>query len=267
MVEIRDSFRDENILSGKWYATPERENIRIALHKKYCEFDYHDYIFEQIRITNSVSILDAGCGTGETLSRVTELNNGLNVGVDISSGLLRILRQIVNKNVFLISANVISLPFPDRFFDLTFCNYVLYHVKEVDKALSELRRVTKKGGMVVVITKSKYSKKEMDDNLAGFLESMEIHEPITKGEAYFCMEDAEGRLERHFSVVKSKAIINEMKINRVDEYVDYLLSTITFREIFERHKILNYKKKLLRYFRGKSLNITDISCVYLCSNL
>ncbi len=45
-----------------------------------------------------------------------------------------------------IKADLTNLPFPDNTFDLIFCNHVLEHIKEDEKAIKELFRVMKPGG-------------------------------------------------------------------------------------------------------------------------
>ena len=46
-----------------------------------------------------------------------------------------------------VKADILNLPFEDNSFDLIFCNHVLEHIKDDHKAMSELYRVLKKGGM------------------------------------------------------------------------------------------------------------------------
>ncbi len=46
-----------------------------------------------------------------------------------------------------VKANILNLPFEDNSFDLVFCNHVLEHIEDDHKAMTELFRVLKKGGM------------------------------------------------------------------------------------------------------------------------
>lgn len=46
-----------------------------------------------------------------------------------------------------VKADVCHLPFNNNSFDVVFCNHVLEHIKDDKKAMSELFRVLKKGGM------------------------------------------------------------------------------------------------------------------------
>ena len=46
-----------------------------------------------------------------------------------------------------IKADITNLPFEDNTYDVIFCNHVLEHIEEDKKAMQELYRVLKKGGM------------------------------------------------------------------------------------------------------------------------
>ena len=48
-----------------------------------------------------------------------------------------------------VKADVCKLPFENNIYDLVFCNHVLEHVQEDQKAMSELYRVLKKGGTLI----------------------------------------------------------------------------------------------------------------------
>jgi len=49
-----------------------------------------------------------------------------------------------------VHADLTALPFPDASFGLIICNHVLEHIKDEAQALSELRRILRKGGMAVL---------------------------------------------------------------------------------------------------------------------
>lgn len=46
-----------------------------------------------------------------------------------------------------VKADILDLPFEDGSFDIVFCNHVLEHIEDDSKAISELYRVMKPGGM------------------------------------------------------------------------------------------------------------------------
>ncbi|MCL4465139.1 MAG: class I SAM-dependent methyltransferase [Chloroflexi bacterium] len=94
------------------------------------------------------AVLDAGCGTGGTLSRLPAGSWG--VGVDFSPDALQLSRERGLK--WLAQASVEDLPFADASFDLVLCSDVIYHlgVAEDTRALREFCRVLRPGGMAVI---------------------------------------------------------------------------------------------------------------------
>lgn len=93
-------------------------------------------------------VLDIGCGTGATLSRLT--GEALAVGVDVSTTALKHSRE--RGITALGNASAIALPFADRSFDCVLIMDVLYHRGVPDKvaALREAQRVLVQGGVLLV---------------------------------------------------------------------------------------------------------------------
>ncbi|MQA75242.1 MAG: methyltransferase domain-containing protein [Solirubrobacterales bacterium] len=92
--------------------------------------------------------LDAGCGTGIYTRRLAE--RGLEVtGVDVDAEMLAAAR-LKAPAARLVEADVTSLPFEDRSFDLSLAVTVLCFVSDPEQTVSELVRVTRPDGRVVV---------------------------------------------------------------------------------------------------------------------
>lgn len=93
--------------------------------------------------------LDVGVGTGifavELMKRGTEIT-----GIDVSGKMLEIARSKGVRNVAL--GDAVSLDFPDESFDLVVSITALEFIEECDRAISEMVRVCRKGGRVVVGT-------------------------------------------------------------------------------------------------------------------
>jgi len=88
------------------------------------------------------SVLDAGCGEGETLVRLDFLPRQGTAAIDLSEQAVRHVRDRVpgvNASV----ASVADLPFGDDSFDLVLCIEVLEHLPRPDTALDELARVSR----------------------------------------------------------------------------------------------------------------------------
>lgn len=95
------------------------------------------------------SVLDAGCGEGETLARLDSLPRRGTVAVDLSERAVRHVRGRISWADVSV-ANVDELPFGDGSFDLVLCLEVLEHLAEPEAALEELARVSR-GNVVVSV--------------------------------------------------------------------------------------------------------------------
>ncbi len=90
-------------------------------------------------------VLECGCGTGLILQRLAEFATRA-VGIDLSPGMLDHARE---RGLEVKEGSVTELPFDDASFDLTCSFKVLAHVPDIGKALSEMARVTRPGGVVI----------------------------------------------------------------------------------------------------------------------
>ena len=93
-------------------------------------------------------ILDAGCGTGAILQRLG--NPEKNVGIDLAAEAVEFCRQRGLTNVR--QGDINALPFDDASFDAIISSSVIYHdwVPDVARAVREMHRVLRPGGVVIV---------------------------------------------------------------------------------------------------------------------
>lgn len=99
-------------------------------------------------------VLDAGCGTGSlAFALASNPRIGCVTGVDIASEY--IAHASMNRAdpcVRFEIGDVTQLRFEDAFFDHTLSSLVLQFVPEPDRAIREMRRVTRSGGIVAAAT-------------------------------------------------------------------------------------------------------------------
>lgn len=102
------------------------------------------------------TVLEAGCGVGaQTITLARNSPQAQITSVDISEPSLNHARALINKegisNVNFQVADIMNLPFEDETFDHVFICFVLEHLPDPVEALSNLKRVLKKGGTISVI--------------------------------------------------------------------------------------------------------------------
>ena len=121
----------------------------------YLNIDYLQFLVEKVwKITKKVDVVDFGCGYGYLgLVLMPLLPNGSSyTGVDISEELINKGREIFksvpfNHKFIVSSAN--GVPEKADTFDIAICNSVLMHIPEPDAVLAEMKRITKKDGMII----------------------------------------------------------------------------------------------------------------------
>jgi SAM-dependent methyltransferase len=95
-------------------------------------------------------ILDAGCGSGALMAELRE-RGAIVTGFDKSAGMLEVARRRLGDDADLQVADVSSLlPFPGGTFDDVIASLVLHYLEDWGPALTELRRVIKPGGRLIV---------------------------------------------------------------------------------------------------------------------
>lgn len=93
--------------------------------------------------------LDSGCGTG-ALAYALAPHVGEAIGVDTDEEFLAAAREHAPPNCRFVTGDVQALPFGYGEFDLAGCLRVLHHVRRPELAVSELARVTRPGGRILI---------------------------------------------------------------------------------------------------------------------
>lgn len=108
------------------------------------------------------SILDVATGTGDLAIAALKLDPLKITGIDISKNMLEIGREKIQKRGFsskieLIQADSENIPFDDNAFDVAMVAFGVRNFSDPLKGLSEMRRVVRIDGMIMVLEFSKPS--------------------------------------------------------------------------------------------------------------
>jgi len=99
-----------------------------------------------LRYATGADVLEAGCGTGLLLKEIAPRARRA-VGLDLSRGMLA---KAAERGLDTVHASVTHLPFADASFDVAYSMKVLAHVEDFPRALSEMARVVRPGGHVLI---------------------------------------------------------------------------------------------------------------------
>lgn len=101
-------------------------------------------------------VADIGCGSGYGCRILHDAGAGRVCGADVSRHAIRFARARFGEDAEFAIQEITDLRlYASRTFDVAVCSEVLEHIKEYNlekKALAELRRITRKGGLLVVGT-------------------------------------------------------------------------------------------------------------------
>lgn len=110
-----------------------------------------------------LQILDVASGTGDLAIEAVTLNPEKIIGVDIADDMLEIGRKKILKKglsslITLQNGDSENLEFPDAHFDAVMVAFGVRNFENLEKGLSEMFRVIRPGGMVLVLEFSKPKK-------------------------------------------------------------------------------------------------------------
>ena len=120
-----------------------------------------DYIVDVLKPPANATFLDAGCGPCAHSVRLAR--RGFKVqAIDFSPSALLLAKEYVESRgledrITLQRESLLDLTFPSSSFDYVLSWGVLMHIPEVDRAVAELSRVVKPGGVVVISESNKSS--------------------------------------------------------------------------------------------------------------
>ena len=112
---------------------------------------------------NPKQILDIATGTGDLAIMMSQLNPDKIIGLDISAGMLDVgKRKIANVNlsdkIDMVVGDSENMPFDDNTFDAITVSFGVRNFANLDKGLTEIKRVLKPGGTFVVLETSNPTK-------------------------------------------------------------------------------------------------------------
>lgn len=234
------------------FSNDKKLDFRIEFYKKYTtnKYKFSDWLFDQYQFKEDMSILEIGCGNGKHWEgRIEKLPEGCELILsDFLDGMLDLVKEkyFSYENVSFEKIDIQSIPFKEESFDVIIANHMLFHVPDLDKGLSEVRRVLKKGGCF-------YSATDGNGGMRPFLNDA-IKQFDKENEAFteklpFNLQNGEEILSKFFSAVEKREYENTLAITKTEDLIEWLKSTKSISGFSEENLTNLYK-----YFENIRIN-------------
>ncbi len=211
------------------YAKANNLDTRISLHDKYStnKLGFGNWIFSNYRIDNGAKVLELGCGTGAMWKNRESLICACSKIIlsDFSEAMVATTKDNIGSydNIEYKVLDIQEIPYKDAAFDIVIANMMLYHVPDIEKGLTEVRRVLKRGGRFYCAT---YGEHGIIEYLSKILSTYGVEDNLNKN---FTLQNGYKILSKTFSKVEKKEYMDSLAVTNIDDMVDYIysLSSIT----------------------------------------
>ncbi len=229
-------FTDQAYLTQNQYKNSINLDARLAIHQRFSvnPYGWFNWVFDHLTdFPANANILELGCGSGELWREcASRIPSGWALTLtDLSDGMLdaawRNLLPTGSRFKFE-KVDAQTIPYTDKTFDVVIANHMLYHVPDRKKALAEIRRVLKEGGVLLAAT-------------VGTLHLHELYEWILRVEGSsperfkleFTLEDGEEQLQEYFPRVELSRYQDELRVTDVEIIKAYIRSMTSASELQE----------------------------------
>lgn len=229
------------------YKDARNLKTRISIHDKYSvnKQGFGNWIFEQYNFNKNNKVLELGCGNGAMWRcNYQKLPHDIHlILTDFSEGMLTEAKNNIPKSnaISFQQIDIQNILFPDHSFDIVIANMMLYHVPDLDKGLSEVRRILKKDGTFYCAT---YGEHGIIEYIQDMLTDYSVQKSMNK---VFTLQNGEKILKHHFSSIEKRIYKDHLEVTNTEDLVDYVLSLTSMVNLngvskYELSKILESKK-------------------------
>lgn len=146
------SFFDEHPVLYPWPKILRQSGLKFAYKPR--EVWWRVWI-EKLGLRKGDKVLEVGCGRAVLLDRLVTEFRIRAFGIDISQKAIAEAKKESITTPSLKVADACKLSFPDSFFDTLISFDTLEHIKEQEKTVSEMVRVLRPGGKILIYTINK----------------------------------------------------------------------------------------------------------------
>lgn len=254
---------NDNKIVAKQYKTASNLNTRISIHDKYStnKMGFGNWIFSNYKIEKGMRVLELGCGTGNMwVGRDSEIASCSELVLsDFSEGMINTARENLHMyhNITYKTIDIQDIPFEDNSFDIVIANMMLYHVPDIDKGLSEVRRVLSENGTFYCAT---YGEHGIVEYLSEILSEYGVQDNANKN---FTLQNGGEILRKIFETVTKLDYRDSLEVTNADDMVEYIYSLASMTTLNQVPKE-NVKKILVDHMVDGVLSVPKEYGMFIC---
>lgn len=215
------------------YKSTNNLNTRISIHEKYSvnKLGFGNWLFSHYDLPSGIELLELGCGTGDIWkSNLRLLDKSIHLLLtDFSEAMVASVRDAFGAmdHISYDVVNIEQIPYEDHRFDRVIANMMLYHVPDLDRGLSEVKRVLEEDGCFYCAT---YGENGIIPFIAGLLGEYGVTDTTNKN---FTLQNGYGILQKHFSDVQRLDYEDALAVTDLDDILDYIYSLTNMLSLAE----------------------------------
>ncbi|NFT92902.1 methyltransferase domain-containing protein [Clostridium botulinum] len=252
------------------YNSDENLNLRTNLHSyNINKIDWDKWCFQKMNLIKCSKILELGCGVGKLWIKNQDFidENSEIILSDFSPNMLKCAKNNLENLDYKFKykkINAEDIPYDDESFDVVIAEHMLYFVTDIEKALSEIKRVLKPNGIFYVTTNSCNSMIELNKLAEKFDPNLDINNNGLSSR--FDLENGEKMLNKYFNNIESEILEGKIIVDKAEPVVSYKASTIQGNSILVGKKREEFTKYLEKYIEeNKNIEITTKAGIFKAS--
>lgn len=273
-------YQDPNFLSSDQYKNQDNLQARSQLHVLYstAKKPWFAWVFEQLHLEENMEVLECGCGTGLLWqSNHASLPQGCHITLtDVSPGMVLQAKE----NLVVAGAPLSLFDFyqadiqelhacAKNNFDRVVANKMLYHVADIPKALVEVVRVLKPGGVFYCATNGGKNMVELTELIGQALPHFKQKLPFVhdKVSSNFSLDQGSLVLQKFFKKVVVKRYADSLAVKAVEPLMAYYLSSSEARSVLnkkDRNTLRDFLQSKLE--SEGSISISKDTGMFIASN-
>jgi len=230
-------FTDQQYLKDSQYKDSSNLQARVDIHKRFSvnPQGLFNWIFDELlKSPLDAKILELGCGPAHMWREcANRIPDGWDITLsDFSAGMLDTAWRnlvVTGRSINFREIDAQEIPFEDNTFDVVMANFMLYHVPDRPKAISEIKRVLKTDGTFIAGTVG-------DDHMKEMMEKVQDARVNKTGEAYenpFTLQSGMEQLKPYFPNVTMQQYEDSLKVTEVEPIMAYIQSSIRAMDLSE----------------------------------